>query len=229
MGKTVLSANLGLALGRKDKKILLLDADLPSGNLANYLGIEDPSPDLSDLLAGKGAKIEEVLKEIDEGVDVLPVENSLGKFLSADITEIGTLLPDLTETYDYVIMDSPPGISKNSISPMEISDRLLLVLTPDEASVSSAENIQEVGNLIERPVKGFILNKWRERGFFSRLFGEDSQMSREEIEERIPVENLGTVPYDDSVRKSTELGEPLLNHDEGCKASKAIEKISEKI
>ncbi len=229
MGKSVISANLGLALGEKDNQVLLVDADLPSGNLAHYLGMEKPRTNLLDFLSGEVESIEEVLKNVNEKVDVLPTTNSLRKFLLADISRIEDFLPDLVQIYDYVIVDSPPGISKNSISPMEISDQLLLIVTPDEASVTAAENIQKVGNVLELGVRGFIINKREERGFFGRLFGEDSQMSVDEIEGRIPIENLGTVPYDDSVRKSTDLGKPLLNHDEGSEASEAIKEISERI
>lgn len=229
VGKTFVSANLGLALGRKDKQVLLIDADLPSGNLAHYLGLNNPHPSLTEFLAGEEDSIEEILKESNAGVDVLPATGSLRSFLSADIGKIKNFLQDLKEDYDYILIDSPPGISKNSISPIEASDQILLVINPDRASVSSAEKVQKIGNLLERGVRGFILNKGKERGFFENLFGEETQMSTEKVEARMATENLGKIPYDDKVRESTELGEPLLEYDESSKASKAIKKISENI
>lgn len=229
VGKTVISANLGLALGKDGKQVLLIDADLSSGNLAQYMGIKNLRPDLSEFLAGDEDSIENVLKNVTDKVDILPTENSLRKFLKADITGIESFLPDLSEIYDYVLIDSPPGVSRNSISPIEVSDELLLIVTPDEASVSSAENVQKVGNILEKKMRGFILNKWEEKGFFSRLFGGDTQMSIEKIQARMAMEDLGKVPYDDDVRESTELGEPLLNRFERSRASEAIRKISEKI
>ncbi len=229
VGKTIISANLGLALGEREKQVLLVDADLPSGNLAHYLGMKNLTPNLLDFLAGDVDSIDEILRDVSENVDILPTTNSLRKFLSADISKLESILTDLGEYYDFIIIDSPPGISRNSISPIEISDELLLVVTPDEASVSAAENIHKIGKILEREVRGFIVNKWRERGFFDRLFGDDSQMNIEKIEDRMIIENLGKIPYDDSVRESTERGEPLLEYDKSSKAFEAIEKISEEI
>lgn len=144
VGKTVISANLGLALGEREKQVLLVDADIPSGNLAQYLGMKNLNPNLLDFLAGEVDSIDEVLRDVAENVDVLATTSSLRKFLSADITKFESFLPDLIEGYDFVIIDSPPGISRNSISPIEVSDGLLLVVTPDEASVSAAENIHKI-------------------------------------------------------------------------------------
>ena len=229
VGKTVISINLGLAIAKKGKKVLLVDADISSGNIVQYLGIKDPYPDLSDFLGGKEDSIENVLKEFSDHVHVLPSGDSLRTILEADVSKIEDFLPELAKDYDYVLVDSPPGISQNSISPIEVSDQLLLVLTPDEASITSASNIQKVGNILDKRTRGFILNKWEKKGFFNRLFGGDSQMSREKIEARMAVENLGEVPYDEKVRESTELGEPLMKRFEGNRASEAIRRISDKL
>ncbi len=229
VGKTVISANLSLALGEKDRKVLLVDADISSGNIAQYLGIKNPYPDLSEFLAGEEDSIDSVLREISDYVHVLPSGNSLRTILEADISKIEDFLPGLAKDYDHVLLDSPPGISQNSISPIEVSDQLLLVLTPDEASVSSAGNIQKVGNILEKRTRGFVLNKWEKKGFFDKLFGGDTQMSKEKIEARMAVENLGEVPYDDKVRESTELGEPLMDRFGSSQASEAIKEISTKL
>lgn len=227
VGKTFISANLSLALGKKGKKVLVVDGDISSGNLTQYLGVRNPYPDLTEFLAGEEDSIDDVLEEFSENVHVLPAGDSLRTILKADISKIENILPEISEDYDYIFVDSPPGISQNSISPIEVSDQLLLILTPDEASVSSAGNIQKVGNILDKRIRGFILNKWESRGFFSRLFGEDTQMSEGKVEARMAIQNLGKIPYDKKVRKSTELGKPLLNRFEDSQASKAIREISD--
>lgn len=220
---------MSLALGEEDKRILLIDADLPSGNVGQYLGIGNSHPGLTEYLSGETDSIENVLKTYSNKVDVLPTKNSLRKFLSSDIEGLKGFLPDLAEQYDHVIIDSPPGISKNSINPIKVSDQLLMIVNPDEASVSSAENLQRVGNILDKKLKGYILNKWKERNFLQRLLSEETQMSKDEIYGRLGTENIGTIPYDNNVIKSTQIGNPLLQYKSGSSAAKAIKKIKNKI
>lgn len=186
------------------------------------------NPTLMELLSEKET-IENVKKNYSKNVDILPAESSLRKFLKIDTKKIQNVINDLDKEYDYIIMDSPPGISKNSITPIEISDQLIIVTTPDEASVSSAENTQRVGNILEKKLKGYILNKWKEKGFFAKIFGEETQMSEKEIQGRLGTNKLGTIPYDKNVKKSTELQKPLFQYKEGSKAIKAIKNITEQI
>ncbi|KXB05084.1 hypothetical protein AKJ50_01755 [candidate division MSBL1 archaeon SCGC-AAA382A13] len=229
VGKTTIVSNLGLAMGKNGKKALLVDADLPSGNLGYYLGHENLTPSLTDFLAGEVDSIQDVIKNVSKNVDLLPSPPTIRKFLSADISKIKTLLPDLSTEYDVTLIDCPPGISRNSITPIEASEQILLVVTPDEASVSSAENMAKIGRLIEKGMKGYILNRWKERSFFARLFGEETQIKPELIESRMGINHLGTVNEDEKVRESTEIGEPLLKYESNSDAANSIREISKKI
>ncbi|MFQ5580170.1 MAG: AAA family ATPase [Nitrospiria bacterium] len=59
-GKTFLSTNLGVALAKAGKKVLLVDADLGCANLHTCLGV-NPEVTLSDFIHGKVDRIEDVL------------------------------------------------------------------------------------------------------------------------------------------------------------------------
>lgn len=229
VGKTFISVNLGLALGGEGEKVLLIDADLPSGDVAQYLGMEDYDPGLTEYLSGETDSVEEILKNYSDELDVLPTKTSLRKFLSSDIECFLDFLPDLAGQYDHVIIDSPPGISKNSINPIKVSEELIIVINPDEASVSSAENLQRVGNILEKDLRGYILNKWKDRNFLQRLLSEETQMSKDVIYGRLGTENLGTIPFDNNVLKSTQMGNPLLRYKSGASAAKAIKDIQNQL
>ncbi len=114
------------------------------------------------------------------------------------------------------------------MNPIKVSEELLIIVNPDEASVSSAENIQRVGNILEKELKGYILNKWKQKNFLQRLMSEETQMSKDTIYGRLGTEHLGTIPYDNNVIKSTQKGTPLLKHKSGASAAKAIKKIKDK-
>ncbi|MFP4005766.1 MAG: P-loop NTPase [Candidatus Hadarchaeia archaeon] len=229
VGKTTLASNLGVVLSEMDKEILLVDADLPSGNLAYYLNQNELKNTLTEFLAGSANNIEEGVTKIDDNLSLLAPNSSLEGFLKSDIEKLGTHLPSLSEKYDLTIIDCPPGISKNSLTPMEISDQIVIVITPDEASVSAGENIEKIGRLTEVEIKGHILNRWKKRSFLSRLFSDDTQMGEERIEERMTSKRLGNIPEEDAVRESTEKGKPVIHYAKNSEASKAIKEIGKKL
>src|SRR5688572_1827890 len=73
-GKTTTTINLGCALGKLGKKVLLVDLD-PQANLSYSLGITDPKHNLAEVFEGKRSMTRII--ESSEGVDVAPGSNDL--------------------------------------------------------------------------------------------------------------------------------------------------------
>jgi flagellar biosynthesis protein FlhG len=53
IGKTLVSANLGIALAQRGKRVVLVDADLGGANLHTCLGLPQPAATLSDFVSKK--------------------------------------------------------------------------------------------------------------------------------------------------------------------------------
>ncbi len=68
VGKTLLTANLGILLSRLNKKVIILDADLGASNLHTALGIPYLRTTLNDLLEGSGKNLSDLMVET-------PIEN----------------------------------------------------------------------------------------------------------------------------------------------------------
>src|SRR5216684_1690974 len=60
IGKSVATANMGVALAQKGKSVILVDADLGGANLHIYFGIKHPPQSLGDFLKGRSQSLEEV-------------------------------------------------------------------------------------------------------------------------------------------------------------------------
>ena len=54
VGKSLLSANLAIALGQSGKKVILADLDLGASNLHLVLGVQSPKQGLGTWLTGHG-------------------------------------------------------------------------------------------------------------------------------------------------------------------------------
>src|SRR5207249_420822 len=60
---SLISANLGIELARRGKRIILIDADLGGANLHTCLGMDVPKRSLSDFVEKRFDKIEDVVTE----------------------------------------------------------------------------------------------------------------------------------------------------------------------
>ena len=108
-GKTFLTVNIAATLALKGKRVLVIDGDLRRGSTSVYVG--SPHHGLSNYLAGKVQRIEDVMVPASESVrfDVLPVGTippNPTELLSGE--RLQALVADLRTRYDYVLVDCPP-------------------------------------------------------------------------------------------------------------------------
>jgi len=224
VGKTTIAANLGVSLSRMHKKTVVVDADLAMGGIATILGLGKTPVTLHELLSGKSS-IEKAIY-LTQGVNVLPSGPTVSGFLKADPNKLKGVVKKLTKTYDYVIIDSPPGLNKYSLIPLRIADEVLLVVTPDLPAVQATAKLQTVIKAIKANVRGVIVNRSRKPSFFARLTGAKEFMSDEDIERRLKADILGVIPEDPAVIESMNVKKSVVVHKPKSPASKAISALA---
>ena len=140
IGKTMVSANLGIALARAGQRVLLVDADLGGANLHTCLGVPSPQLTLSDFVGRHTDKIEDVvvptgvanLKLIAGASDVLDAANPRYQ-------QKVKLLRNLQGVdADYLVLDLGAGTAFNTLDFFLLADTGLLVLLPEPTSVENA-------------------------------------------------------------------------------------------
>ncbi|KHD08229.1 hypothetical protein PN36_19395 [Candidatus Thiomargarita nelsonii] len=162
-GKTTFAINIAVALGDMEKT-LLIDADLRLPSLAKSLGLSDDTPGLSELITGErdlDECIHDHLSDNRRNLDIMPSgmapPNPL-ELLSSP--RFGELLYELSQEYEYIIIDSAPTIA--------VSDTLVLtkyassVLYVVKANATSYKLILEgLKRLrqVKAPVHNIILNQ----------------------------------------------------------------------
>nr|WP_223645416.1 P-loop NTPase [Corallococcus sp. EGB] len=141
IGKSMVSANLGVALAQAGQKVLLVDADLGGANLHTCLGVGPPEATLSDFLRRGKAHLEEVM--VATGVPGLSLIAGAQDSLDAANLKyaqkqklLRTLLSQTTA--DYLILDLGAGTSFNTLDFFLIADHGLLVVLPEPTSVENA-------------------------------------------------------------------------------------------
>ncbi|MEM6735371.1 MAG: ParA family protein [Bacteroidota bacterium] len=153
-GKTTTSINLGSALSKLDKKVLLVDID-SQGNLGYSLGL-DESKTISDVFQ-KDIEINQVIQE-REGMDIIPsdirlvdIELSLAE-LSNRHTILNKLFGTLSSSYDCVLIDCPPSLSILSLNALYASD---YVIIPMQMEVLSLQGLDQITQTISKIKNGY--------------------------------------------------------------------------
>jgi capsular exopolysaccharide synthesis family protein len=107
-GKTTTLANLAIALAYAGSRVLVVEADLRRPKLADLLGV-DRSVGLTSILAGR-VRAEQAVQHWSGGVfDVLasgPLPPNPSELLGSQ--HMASLLAELRERYDVVLLDTPP-------------------------------------------------------------------------------------------------------------------------
>ena len=140
VGKTLLTAALGIQLSRMGKKVLLIDGDMGLRNLDLILGVENECfYNIWDLAQGK-CFIRDAILSIDENLYFLSAsQGETWEEISSDA--INTVLEDIDEIYDFILIDCPAGIGAGIKFAAKISDFAIIVLAPSWASKRNAEKM----------------------------------------------------------------------------------------
>jgi septum site-determining protein MinD len=224
VGKTTVTANLGLELAKLEKKVLLIDGDLASGNLALHFGLEKTTPVLHDILSGKIKNVEKAVQRLPEGVDLLPAGYSLQGFLKSNMDLFPHVITKISDDYDIVLVDSPPGVSKNTLVLLKAADVSVLVTTPELPSIATTVKMKSVIDLLEGTLVGAILNRVKKPSLWKRKEG----MKLDEVRAKVETEILGIIPEDENVSRAIYAKKPVVLHKPRAPASKAFRELAKK-
>jgi flagellar biosynthesis protein FlhG len=140
IGKTLVSANLGVALAQAGMRVLLVDADLGGANLHTCLGVGQPSATLSDFVRNGKTAIENII--IPTSVPQLSLIAGAQDVLDAANIKYAQkqklLRSLLAQPVDYLLLDLGAGTSFNTLDFFLVADHGVLVVLPEPTAVENA-------------------------------------------------------------------------------------------
>jgi flagellar biosynthesis protein FlhG len=140
IGKSLISANLGIELARRGKRVVLFDADLGGANLHTTLGLDVPKRTLSDFIERKVARIDDVVTPT--GIENLGLVSGALDHLDAANPRYAQKMRLLRHVQqmdvDYAILDLGAGTHTNVLDFFLVSDHGVLVLVPEPTAVENA-------------------------------------------------------------------------------------------
>lgn len=175
-GKTLLSVNLAATLAKHGKKVCLLDLDFRAPSLATVLNVTKRDHWLNDYLNG-ACEIDKVLLDMSDRIHdggklfsglANPATEAIRDMSSKDrkweMRALGRLLALRNSllsngAFDYLIMDTSPGLQYSSINAIVSADLVIVATTFDRSDVDGTRRmLHELYDLFEKKTE-IILNK----------------------------------------------------------------------
>jgi pilus assembly protein CpaE len=139
-GCSTIATNLALSLKNEEGRVALVDGDLQFGDVAVLLNMQ-PTRCISDLVPHMDTLdidfLSDVLVAHPSGTKILlaPPRPDVADMIAAD--DMKDILRSLRLLYDYTIVDTASYLDDVVLTILEISDRILLVMTPDIPNIKN--------------------------------------------------------------------------------------------
>lgn len=147
-GKSTLAVNLGLALARQGRQVLLVSSDLRRPGIDKLLGIQG-QPGLAELLQGERHDVLSMFISVADNLLVLPAGNpnrNPGELLVTD--KLRQMLITLRTTDITVLLDTPPAhFSADALTLAGVADATVLVV---RSGISRWTGIQQAAEGFRR-------------------------------------------------------------------------------
>jgi pilus assembly protein CpaE len=221
-GKTLTSCNLGVALATAGKRVVLVDLDLQFGDVGLSLGLA-PDVTVYELAKSGGSldaeKIDAYMAEHESGLRVLLAPTRPDHAALVTVEFLREVYATLRASYDYVIVDTPPGFTPEVIASIDSSSNVCMVAMLDALSLKNTklglETLQLMGYDSGRIT--LVLNRADTRVGIS-----DDDVAA--IIGRLPdVE----VPSDRDIPRAVNESTPIVLADPRCEAARAFNALAE--
>jgi pilus assembly protein CpaE len=148
VGRTSLAANLAVALKLSTgKKVALMDASLYFGDVGVMLNLLSNKTicDLVDHMEDLDADLlNDILITHSSGVKVLlaPPSPEMAELVTAE--HVRRILMELSNNFDYVIVDTWPSFAEAVLTAMDLADDILLIMTLEMTAIKDVKLYLEV-------------------------------------------------------------------------------------
>ncbi len=140
VGKSVVTSNLGVALARRGRRTVVVDADLGAANLHTLLGVDGPARTLSDFLNREVEHLEDVMVETPEpNLRLISGSRALIGMANPRHAQKQRLLRQVrTLDADHVVLDLSAGSAFNVLDFFLEARHPILVVVPEPTSIENA-------------------------------------------------------------------------------------------
>ena len=229
VGKSNVTVNIAISLAKLGKKVMIMDADLGLANIDIMLGLR-VTRNLSHVLKGE-CDLEDIILDGPDGIKIIPASSGTKEMAQlSEMEHVGLIraFSSLTSQIDILIVDTAAGIADNVISFSQASQDLLLVVCDEPTSITDAYALMKIlstdhGLFRFRIVANMVRTTTEGRELFAKL----SRVTDQFLD--VALDYVGSVPFDENVRKSVRKQQALVTLYPNSPAAIAMKNLATKI
>ncbi len=224
VGKTTVTANLGVALALSGQRVVCLDADIGLRNLDMILGLENRIVyDVVDVVEGR-CKLRQALikdKRLSD-LHLLPAAQTRDKS-AVRPEDLIHVCHDLRPEVDFILIDSAAGIEEGFRTALAPADEVLIVTNPEVSAVRDADRVVGLVEASEKGPARLIVNRIK-----PEMVSRGDMLDTSDVLDILAIDLLGIIPEDESVLVSTNRGNPIALNEKSL-AGQAFRNIARRL
>lgn len=234
VGKTTTVVNLSAALGFNKKKVLVIDMD-PQGNSSSGLGVKNFENNIYDVLTEEKDINDCIISTNSKNVDILSSNEDLCgmeiELLSEKNKEniLKDKLLNITNFYDYIIIDCPPSLSILSINALVASNSVLI---PIQCEYYALEGVSQLMNTISIIRKG-LNTELKIEGVLLTMYDSRNNLSEDVKNEAINYFKddvfKTVIPRNIRLAEAPSFSQSIIYYDKNSKGAKAYLSLAKEL
>ena len=226
VGKTTLTANIGMSLARLGQRVVLLDADIGLRNLDLLLGLEKRIVFTAMDVFNETCTLEQALVKDKtwSNLSLLAISKTRQRY-NISRSSMNMLVESLQQRdYNFILIDCPAGIDIGFLNAISPASEAILITTPEITAIRDADRViglLEANNLFDNKL---IINRVR-----TDMIKGNNMLAINDVQDLLGIPLLGVIPEDNQVIVATNRGKPLVSRKRLTLSGLAMENAAQRL
>jgi flagellar biosynthesis protein FlhG len=227
VGKTTVTCNLAMSLAAAGHRVLIFDGDIGMANVDIFFGVRAKYT-IKDLLAGES--IQNCITKLVKNIDLLAGGSGLQELMAISAFERREIIQQIQSihlNYDYVIIDTAPGLHDYVLHLNAVADQCVLLITQDPSSFADAYALIKTLNAKYKMKDFQVVCNLVDEANGGALFVRFAEVVEKFLTLRLSY--LGTITQDAVLKKAQQMQRLIMRQGIHSEAQRQIQQISVKL